>query len=403
MINVAILGFGTVGSGVADILTNSNKFIKDKANESINLKYILDVRDFPDSPYADKLIKDFSIIENDPELHIVVEVIGGAKIAYEFTKRALLAGKHVVTSNKELVATKGQELLTIAKDKNLNYLFEASVGGGIPIIRPLYQCLSANTVTEICGILNGTTNYILTEMFERGKDFAVALKDAQDLGYAELNPSADVDGHDACRKIAILSSLVYGVNVDSDLISTEGITKIEKQDVDFAEKAGMVIKLLGRARLLENGKLDIKVAPHLVSKEHQLSHVSDVFNGVCVTGDHVGDIMFYGKGAGKMPTASAVVADIIDVAKHMERRRWFFWEKAEKEVVENHMDCMVKYYIRINKANLLKAKEIFGDIKVIDGDNDSQMAFIINEGKKADILEKIAVNNLEVLAVINVL
>ena len=315
MVNVAILGFGTVGSGVADVLTRNSAVIDQRVDGLVRLKYILDVRDFPDSPYKDLFVKDFSVIENDPEVDVVVETIGGAKVALDFTQRALKAGKSVVSSNKELVATHGYDLLQLAKEHGVSYLFEASVGGGIPILRPLTACLAANELDQITGILNGTTNYILTRMIKAGLSFDQALKEAQANGYAEQDPTADVDGHDACRKICILAALAFGQHVYPDQVPTQGIRGVTLADVAYADSCGYKIKLLGRAIREPEGKVCAFVAPHLVSCENPLAGVEDVFNAIAVTGNAVGDVMFYGRGAGKLPTASAVVADVIDIAK----------------------------------------------------------------------------------------
>lgn len=327
MVYVAILGFGTVGAGVAKVIEKNAATIQKRAREVIEVKYILDIRDFPDSPYQDKLIKDFSVIENDPAVQVVVETIGGATIAYEFTKRALLAGKSVVTSNKELVAEHGAELLHMARERNLNYLFEASVGGGIPIIRPISQCLAANELDEVCGILNGTTNYILSNMIRGGLSFDAALEQARRKGYAEANPSADVDGHDACRKICILGSLAFGRHIYPRQVQTEGIAGVTLRDAAYADAAGYAVKLLGRAKRMPDGLICAYVGPHLVEKGTPLAGVEDVFNGIMVRGDVIGDVMFYGRGAGQMPTASAVVADVIDAAKHAHARKYLYWEE----------------------------------------------------------------------------
>ena len=316
MVNVAILGFGTVGSGVAEVLTGHEDSISRKINDFIRLKYILDVRKFPGSPYENCFVDDFSIIESDPEVDIVVETIGGATVALDYTRRALEAGKSVVTSNKELVAAHGYDLLQLAKSKGVSYLFEASVGGGIPIIRPLSQCLAANDILEIYGILNGTTNYILTRMIRAGLPFETALKEAQDNGYAERDPSADIEGHDACRKICILAAIAFGRHVYPEQVPTEGITGVTLADVDYAGAAGKKIKLLGRAVRMEDGKVCAYVAPHLVDDSHPLAGVDDVFNGVLIHTDMLGDTMFYGRGAGKLPTAGAVVSDLLDLILH---------------------------------------------------------------------------------------
>ena len=312
MVEIAVMGHGVVGSGVVEVLTTHRESIARRAQEEIGIKYILDLRDFPDSPYADKFTKNFEDIVNDPEVRVVVEVMGGLRLAFEYVCRCMEAGKSVVTSNKELVAAKGAELLKIARDHNVNFLFEASVGGGIPIIRPLHQCLAANDVIEIAGILNGTTNFILTKMIRESMSFEDALALAQKLGYAERNPAADVEGHDACRKICILASLAYGKHVYPEQVHTEGITDITLADVEYAENWGGVIKLIGQVKKQTSGKLQIIVCPMFVPAESQLSSVDDVFNGILVRGDATGDVVFYGKGAGKLPTASAVVADVID-------------------------------------------------------------------------------------------
>ena len=339
MAKVAIMGFGTVGGGVAEVLRMNGALIAQRLGEEVSLKYILDVRDFSDSPYADRMIKDFSIIENDPEVEVVVEAIGGAKIAQEFTRRCLQAGKHVVTSNKELVATHGRELLAIAREKNVNYLFEASVGGGIPILRPLFQCLAGNEIQQICGILNGTTNYILTRMFQGGISFEAALKEAQARGYAEKDPTADVEGLDAGRKICILSDLAFGREVRPENISIQGISSIALEDVQTAEANGYRVKLLGRALRLEDGRQAAYVAPHLVPVSVPLAMVDDVFNAIMVRGNAVGDAMFYGRGAGDLPTASAVVGDIMDALQHRERRRPLGWDQPAELVDAGELKC----------------------------------------------------------------
>lgn len=315
MKKVAVLGYGTVGSGVVELLDNNQKIIQEKTGEKIEVKYILDIRDFPEDKYQDKHVKDFNIILKDSEVDIVAEVIGGATVAYEFTKKLLEAGKSVVTSNKELVSKKGPELLKIAEEHGVKYLFEASVGGGIPILHPLMNCLEANDIYEIVGILNGTTNYILTRMIEENIPFQEALKEAQDLGYAESNPSADIEGMDACRKISILASLALGKYVNPDKIYTRGISDITLKDVEKAEKQGYVIKLLGYYKRLLGDKIAIFVSPCAISKKHLLAGVNDVFNEVIIKGDCTGEVAFYGKGAGKFPTASAVCSDIIECTK----------------------------------------------------------------------------------------
>ena len=350
MTKVAILGFGTVGSGVAEVLSKNSQGIARRCGGEIQVKYILDVRDFPDSPFKDCFVKDFSIIENDPEVEVVVETIGGAKVALEFTTRALKAGKSVVSSNKELVATHGYELLQLAKANGASYLFEASVGGGIPILYPLTNCLAANEVEQITGILNGTTNYILTRMIKAGLTFDQALKEAQDNGYAEKDPTADVDGHDACRKICILSALAYGQHVYPQQVPTQGIREVTLADVAYADSCGYKIKLLGRCLREPEGKVCAFVAPHLVSCENPLAGVEDVFNAIAVTGNAVGDVMFYGRGAGKLPTASAVVGDIIDIAKDPKRDRGNQWGPGSEDLVVSSDGLTSRWYVRANTS-----------------------------------------------------
>ena len=345
MANFAIMGFGTVGGGVAEVLRMNSAAIAEKLGEPLNLKYILDVRDLSTTPYADKAVKDFSILENDPELDVVVESIGGAKIALEFTRRCLLAGKHVVTSNKELVAAHGRELLEIAREKNVNYLFEASVGGGIPVLRPLFQCLAGNQIQEIAGILNGTTNYILTRMVKDGATFADALKEAQGKGYAEADPTADVEGLDAGRKICILSDLSWGREVRPEAISVQGISAIDLKDVAIASGAGYRVKLLGRAMKLEDGRQAAFVAPHLVPESSPLANVDDVFNAIMIRGNAVGDVMFYGRGAGDLPTASAVMGDVLDALEHREKRRNLGWN-GDAALVDLETELPLYWYLR---------------------------------------------------------
>ncbi len=402
MVNVAILGFGTVGSGVAEVLTKNSDSIAHRTNDLIRLKYILDVRDFPDSPFADKFVKDFSEIENDPEVDIVVETIGGATIAKEFTERALRAGKSVVTSNKELVATCGYDLLQIAKEKKVSYLFEASVGGGIPIIRPLSQCLAANEILEVCGILNGTTNYILTRMIKAGLPFETALKEAQDNGYAERDPSADIEGHDACRKICILAAIAFGRHVYPAQVPTEGITGVTLADVDYADAAGKKIKLLGRAIKGADGKITAYVAPHLVDQTDPLAGVEDVFNAITVKGDAIGDVMFYGRGAGKLPTASAVVADVIDAAKHIHTKKYLDWEQGGDDVCTSPDALRSAWYVRAN-STAEAARAALGDVSLLArrGGTDGEIAFLTGEMTRGALEEKLA--GMELLSVMRVL
>ncbi|MEJ8734851.1 homoserine dehydrogenase [Mediterraneibacter sp. ICN-202921] len=345
MVNIAVLGYGTVGSGVIEVIDTNGKRINQRVGDEIYIKYVLDIRDFPGDPIQEKLVHDFEVIVNDPEIQIVVEVMGGIEPAYTFVKRCLLAGKSVATSNKALVAKHGAELLSIAKEKNINFLFEASVGGGIPIIRALNSSITADEIEEITGILNGTTNYMLTKMFYEGADYEEVLKEAQANGYAERNPEADVEGYDACRKIAILSSLISGHQVDFEDIYTEGITKITKQDMMYAKEMGMTIKLLASSRR-ENEHLHAIVAPYLLPAEHPLYSVNGVFNAVFVHGNVLGDAMFYGSGAGKLPTASAVVADVVDAAKHLNRNIMTMWE-SEKVELFPIAETVKRYFVRI--------------------------------------------------------
>ncbi len=365
------MGHGVVGSGVAEILLTHKQKLYAGLGEEIYIKKILDLREFPDSPVADRFTKDFEEIVNDLEIRVVVEVMGGIHPAYEFVKRCLKAGKSVVTSNKELVADHGAELLAIAKEENVNFMFEASVGGGIPIIRPMNQCLVANNVNEVAGILNGTTNFILTKMIDDGMQFADALKLAQDLGFAERDPSADIHGHDACRKICILASLAYGRHIYPDSVHTEGITGITLSDVKLAKGFGYVIKLIGRVKKLEGGKIDILTAPMLVPFKSQLSNIDYEFNGIMVRGDCTGDVVFYGKGAGKLPTASAVVADVVDCCKHLKARRFLFWADGDGSNIISYKDSVSAMYLRLSGDDAeAKAQKAFGDITVANGDGE---------------------------------
>lgn len=359
MTKVAILGFGVVGSGVAEVITQNGASIAEKTAQALELKYILDVRDFPDSPFADKIIKDFAIIEGDPEVDVVVETIGGAKVALDFTRRALAAGKSVVSSNKELVAQHGHELLELAKANGVSYLFEASVGGGIPILHPLSQCLTANKLSEVRGILNGTTNYILTHMIGTGLSFEEALKEAQARGYAEHDPTADVEGLDACRKICILASIAFGRHVYPNQVPTKGITQVTLADVSYANAAGMKVKLLGRA-LRQGDKVMAYVAPHLVRDANPLAGVEDVFNAITVRGNAIGDVMFYGRGAGKLPTASAVVADVIDASQHRKASRYLSWSEGGEDYVLGTETLKSQWFLRLNSS--LKELECLGNV-----------------------------------------
>ena len=346
MINVAIMGYGTIGSGVAEILETNKEIIAKNVGQEVALKYVLDLRDFPGSPVEDKVVHDFSIIEKDPEVQIVVETMGGLNPSYPFVKACLLAGKHVATSNKALVAAYGTELLQIAREKEVNFFFEASVGGGIPIIRPLYRCLMGEKILNITGILNGTTNFILTKMDKEGWAFDAALKEAQRLGYAERNPEADVEGHDTCRKIAILTAMATGKEVNYEDIYTEGITGISDVDFRYADKMGMSVKLFGSSSMGANNLVKAYVAPIMIDRNHPLYMVSDVYNGIMVTGNMLGETMYYGSGAGKLPTASAVAADIIDAAKHVNRNVPMGWN-SERQAIAPMEANEFRYFIRM--------------------------------------------------------
>lgn len=393
MIYTAIMGHGVVGSGVAEILLGHKTLINSKIKNELEVKYILDLRDFNDLPYSDKFIKDFEIIARDEDIKIVVEVMGGVNPAYDFVKRLLIAGKSVVTSNKELVAAKGAELLAIAKEKNVNFLFEASVGGGIPVLRPIAQCLAANEITEVKGILNGTTNYILNKMIVDNMDFDSALSLAQEMGFAEKNPAADIEGHDACRKICILASLAFGKHVYPEQVTTEGITNITLTDVEYADSFDCAIKLIGSTKKYENGKITASVKPMLVSRSHILSDVDGVFNAIMVTGDAVGDVMFYGRGAGKMPTASAVVADVIDCAKHLNARKYVDWADSSPDYVITP-DEKVRLYVYIQSDNYNMLCEQFSTLFSdntwhIKNDFKNEIAFITNKDYESTLMDKI--------------
>jgi len=402
MVNVAILGFGTVGSGVAEVLATNGGLIDRRVEGLVRLKYILDVRDFPDSPYKDCFVKDFAVIENDPEVNIVVETIGGAGVALDFTTRALKAGKSVVSSNKELVATHGYELLQLAQEHGVSYLFEASVGGGIPILRPLTSCLAANELTEVRGILNGTTNYILTRMIRAGLSFDQALKEAQANGYAERDPSADIEGHDACRKICILAALAFGHHVYPDQVPTQGITGITLADVDYASSCGYKIKLLGRAIRQPEDRVCAYVAPHLVSADNPLSGVEDVFNAISVTGNAIGDVMFYGRGAGKLPTASAVVADVIDIAKDIHHRKHNQWGPGRADLVVKPDALECRWYVRA-QGELETARKALGELTALarSGAPAQEIAFLTAPMTQAELEGRL--DGVEVQSMIRVL
>ena len=345
MIQIAIMGLGTVGTGVAKVVAENARQIERKLGEPLQVKTIL-VRHFKDGPYRQLMTDDFTKIEEDHAIRVVVETIGGVEAAYEYTKRALNAGKHVVTANKQLVAEKGCELLALAKKRGVNYLFEASVGGGIPVLHPLTQCMAANRIDEVYGILNGTTNYILTRMIRGGLSFDAALKEAQANGYAEQDPTADIEGHDACRKICILASLAFGRHIYPRQVPAEGITGVTLSDVAWAEACGKKLKLLGRAIRQADGRVCAYVSPHLVDVENPLAGVEDVFNAIAVKGNAIGDVMFYGRGAGKLPTASAVVADVIDAAKHRDEKKRVFWAEGGEDTTVSPDGLASAWYVR---------------------------------------------------------
>lgn len=411
MAKIAVLGYGVVGSGTVEVFYKNRENLEKKAGEPLDIKYILDLRDFPDSPYADKFVKDFNVILNDPEVTVVTEVIGGINPSYDFVKSSLMAGKSVVTSNKELVAKKGAELLTIAREKNVNFFFEASVGGGIPIIKPIHACLEANEIKEIAGILNGTTNFILTKMFRDGMAFDEALKIAQELGYAERNPAADVEGVDACRKICILASLSFGRHVYPENVHTEGITKVTLEDVEYMDSYNAKIKLIGCARREENNEISIGVFPAVIKDESQLSGVSDVFNAILVRGDATGDVVFYGKGAGKLPTASAVVSDIVSAVKHTKTSRSLDWADSEQSFIRPFEQFTCGNYIRLLAKNpeetKAAVKNIFGDVEYLTSKKkaENELAFVtgvMTEKAALDALEQLS-EGAEVLGRLRVL
>lgn len=393
MIYTAIMGHGVVGSGVAEIMINSKKHLSEKIYEDIEVKYILDLRDFDNLSYSEKFTKDFNDILNDNDIKIVVEVMGGVNPAFDFVKKCLLAGKSVVTSNKELVAVKGAELIKIAKENDVNFLFEASVGGGIPVLRPLIQCLSANKIEEIYGILNGTTNYILNKMIVDKMDFSDALKLAQDNGFAEKNPSADIDGFDAARKICILATLAFGKHVYPEQVKTSGITNISLDDIDYAKKLGGVIKLIGSAKRVGEDNIAVEVAPTFVRNNKLISHVDGVFNAVAVVGDAVGEVMFYGQGAGKMATASAVVADVLDCAKHLNCRKYLDWEDGKEDYVVESNDKTVFFVVGHSSDydKTLKAFENeFSNVnQSVKNEASSELAFLTCTEDKKVLTEKI--------------
>ena len=388
MVQVAVLGYGTVGSGVVEVIDKNKEIVSGNVGQELDVKYILDLRDFPDDPYGDKVIHDIDTILNDNEVSIVCEVMGGVGAAYQFTKAALQKGKSVCTSNKELVAKHGPELLQLAKENNCSYLFEASVGGGIPIIRPLNDCLTAERIENITGILNGTTNYILTKMEREGADFATVLKEAQEKGYAERNPEADVEGHDACRKIAILSSLMTGKTVDSEKIYTEGITKVTADDFVYAKATGRTIKLVAKSDAIGEGEVLAMVAPFMVDKDHPLAMVNDVFNAVFVRGNMLGDSMYYGRGAGKLPTASAVVGDVVECARNLGKNIPCRWS-AEDAILADVADTEDAYYVRVKADRKAEAQKVFCDSRLVEiAGRDKDFAVLTNPMKEKEFAAK---------------
>ena len=373
---VAIMGYGTIGSGVAEVLEVNRDVIAKRCQEPLELKYVLDLRDFAGDPIADKVVHDYKVIAEDPEVAIVVETMGGVEPACTFVKAMLEKGKHVATSNKALVADRGAELIEIARAHKVNFLFGASVGGGIPIIRPLQSCLTGDVIERITGIINGTTNYMMTKMTREGSDFDEVLADAQDKGYAEKDPTADIEGYDACRKIAILTSLVCGKQVDYQDIPTEGISHITATDIRYANAMGRAIKLLADSKM-SGDTYSVRVAPFLLLPDHPLYHVDGVFNAIFVHGNMLGDGMFYGSGAGKLPTASAVVADMVDMAKHIDKNIYLRWDK-EKMILADPMEQRYRYFVRA-EDDMDAVKAAFGDVEVVDAGVSGENGFVTGE------------------------
>lgn len=389
MIKAAIMGYGTIGSGVLEVLQINQSSIAKRVGDGIEVKYILDLRDFPGEPIQDKIVHDYKTIAEDEEVKIVVETMGGVEPAYTFVKTMLEAGKHVTTSNKALVAAKGAELIALAKEKNVNFMFEASVGGGIPIIRPLNSCLTADEIEEITGIVNGTTNYMMTKMSEEGSEFADVLKDAQEKGYAEKDPTADIEGYDACRKIAILTSLVCGQQVDFEDIHTEGITKITATDIKYAKAMGRAIKLLASSKKTEGGYVAM-VAPYLLPKTHPLYSVNDVFNAIFVHGNVLGDAMFYGSGAGKLPTASAVVADVVEMAKNLDKNIPVEWSSKKLELVD-YKKSSSQFFVRTEGTDKAVVEKVFGTVSYVEAEGVAgELGFVTETMTEAEFEKKTA-------------
>ncbi|MBQ5332074.1 MAG: homoserine dehydrogenase [Oscillospiraceae bacterium] len=393
MAKLAVLGHGVVGSGTVELFLKNKDKINKRAGIDLELGYVLDIRDFPGLPYSDKFTKDINDILNDDEVTVVAEVMGGVHPAFEFVLSCLNKGKSVCTSNKELVAKKGAELLKAAKEHNCNFMFEASTGGAIPIIRPIHRCLAANDITAYAGILNGTTNFILTKMITEKMSFEDALKMAQELGYAERNPAADVEGADACRKICILSSLIFGKHVYPDWVHCEGITKLTLEDVAYAKSWGGAVKLIGSVKRTEDGKILPMVAPRFVCGGCQLSNIDDVFNGIMVFGDGFDQVMFYGRGAGKLPTASAVLGDVIECAKHNITILSQMWEDSEdNSFISDYKEDVVSMYVRVNGVSKSEIAKLFGDCEYITREEqpESELAFITPALPEKDIDEKLS-------------
>ena len=409
MIEAAVFGYGNIGSGVVRVIEENQDRIEKAVGEGIHVKYVLDLRDFEGDPIQSRVVHDVDIIVDDPDIRVIAETMGGNEPAYTFTKKALEKGKSVCTSNKELVANHGAELIRIAKAHGCSYLFEASVGGGVPIIRPITQCLAANEIDEIAGVLNGTTNFILTKMIEESMSFDDALKLAQENGYAEKDPTADIEGFDSCRKICILASLCFGKHVYPDQIHTEGITKVTLEDAEYVGSYNAVIKLLGRAKRISDDKICAMVSPCIVKNFSQLGNVHDVFNAILVRGDAIGDVVFYGKGAGKLPTASAVVADVIDCAKHAKRKKIFGWEDSEPDYIYDYRKMENALYVRAESDDraqaLEKVAEQFGEITVLYRRNapHNEFAFVTDVAPEGELMEKLnSIESITPLSVIRV-
>ena len=402
MTNVAILGFGVVGGGVADLLVKNSAYASKLGGDEINIKYILDLRDFPNSPFADRVVHDYNIILSDPEVDCVIEVMGGSHPAYEYTVSALKAGKHVITSNKEVVAKYGDEFLSLAKENGVCYRFEAAVGGGIPVISPMISCVGHNKITEVRGILNGTTNYILAKMFSFGKSFDESLKDAQALGYAERNPDADVLGIDACRKITILTALVTGKLLDTDKVHTEGIISIRSEDVKTADKMDMKIKLLGRCMITEGG-MQVLVAPFMLKNDSPLSTVSGVYNAVEVIGQPIGNLMFYGQGAGAGATASAVVGDLMQIMRSGTNYADPVWEKSDEGLIDFSL-FESKHYIALEDIDLETVKAELGEVQLIsEGKEIALVTEVLSEDKVIEALKNLRAKGAKVKSRIRII